>query len=121
MWKHAADDGRFSALSLQLAKGLELADAVKEAHGAIGQICDLIDELTAKCGQEKEIPLNELDDALLEKLGYGPHQVITTLENKMKCGFGHCGRCNIGSFYVCRDGPVFRFDTISRNFGIREL
>jgi NAD(P)H-flavin reductase len=42
----------------------------------------------------------------LEKLGYSPDQVITTLENKMKCGFGQCGRCNVGSFYVCKDGPV---------------
>jgi NAD(P)H-flavin reductase len=42
----------------------------------------------------------------LEKMGYSPEQVITTLENKMKCGLGQCGRCNVGSFYVCRDGPV---------------
>ena len=46
----------------------------------------------------------------LEKLGYSPEQVITTLENKMKCGFGHCGRCNVGSFYVCRDGPVVSWE-----------
>jgi NAD(P)H-flavin reductase len=42
----------------------------------------------------------------LDKLGYSPDQVVTTLENKMKCGIGHCGRCNVGPFYVCRDGPV---------------
>lgn len=42
----------------------------------------------------------------LERLGYGPDQVVTTLENKMKCGLGVCGRCNIGRFVVCRDGPV---------------
>jgi polyribonucleotide nucleotidyltransferase len=44
------------------------ADAVKQAHVAIGEICDLIDELTAKCGQEKVIPLKELDEALLAKI-----------------------------------------------------
>ncbi len=44
------------------------ADAVKQAHGAIGDICDLIDELTAKCGQEKVIPLKELDEELLAKI-----------------------------------------------------
>jgi NAD(P)H-flavin reductase len=43
----------------------------------------------------------------LERLGFKPEQVITTLENKMKCGLGKCGRCNIGRFYVCKDGPVF--------------
>lgn len=43
----------------------------------------------------------------LEKLGYAPDQVVTTMENKMKCGLGLCGRCNIGPFFVCREGPVF--------------
>jgi len=42
----------------------------------------------------------------LEKTGYSPNQVVTTLENKMKCGIGHCGRCYVGPFSVCRDGPV---------------
>jgi len=41
------------------------------------------------------------------RLGFDPKDVITTLEMKMKCGVGLCGRCNIGSRYVCRDGPVF--------------
>jgi NAD(P)H-flavin reductase len=44
---------------------------------------------------------------LLEKLGFAPDRVYTTLENRMKCGLGKCGRCNIGSVYVCKDGPVF--------------
>jgi sulfhydrogenase subunit gamma (sulfur reductase) len=44
---------------------------------------------------------------LLEKLGFPPERVYTTLENRMKCGIGKCGRCNIGSAYVCKDGPVF--------------
>lgn len=43
----------------------------------------------------------------LTKLGFGPEQVVTTLENKMKCGMGLCGRCNVGRHYVCVDGPVF--------------
>jgi NAD(P)H-flavin reductase len=43
----------------------------------------------------------------LTKLGYTDEQVITTLEMRMKCGIGKCGRCNIGSKYICLDGPVF--------------
>lgn len=43
----------------------------------------------------------------LSKLGFPPERVITTLEMKMKCGVGKCGRCNIGGKYVCVDGPVF--------------
>lgn len=43
----------------------------------------------------------------LEKLGFAPEQIVTTLEKRMKCGIGICGRCNIGNKYVCVDGPVF--------------
>lgn len=43
----------------------------------------------------------------LEKLGYSDEQVITTLEMRMKCGIGKCGRCNVGSQFICLDGPVF--------------
>jgi NAD(P)H-flavin reductase len=46
----------------------------------------------------------------LEELGFEKSQVYTTLELRMKCGIGKCGRCNIGAKYVCRDGPVFRCD-----------
>lgn len=45
----------------------------------------------------------------LEKLGFTPDQVYTTLENRMKCGIGKCGRCNAGNLYVCKDGPVFSY------------
>ena len=51
----------------------------------------------------------------LEKLGFTPEQMLTTLEKRMKCGIGKCGRCNIGNLYVCRDGPVFTFEQI-KNF-----
>lgn len=44
---------------------------------------------------------------VLEKLGFQPPQIYTTLENRMKCGVGKCGRCNIGETYVCKEGPVF--------------
>jgi sulfhydrogenase subunit gamma (sulfur reductase) len=49
---------------------------------------------------------------VLEKLGFKPAQMITTLEKRMKCGIGKCGRCNIGDVYVCRDGPVFSYEQI---------
>lgn len=44
---------------------------------------------------------------LLQKQNFTPEQIYTTLEMKMKCGLGKCGRCNIGERYVCVDGPVF--------------
>lgn len=44
---------------------------------------------------------------VLSQLGFGEDAIYTTLENRMKCGLGKCGRCNIGPVYVCKDGPVF--------------
>jgi len=43
----------------------------------------------------------------LGDLGFKDDQIFTTVENKMKCGIGICGRCNIGMHYVCKDGPVY--------------
>lgn len=48
----------------------------------------------------------------LTEMGFTREQVYTTLELRMKCGVGKCGRCNIGTKYVCKDGPVFRLDEI---------
>ncbi len=48
----------------------------------------------------------------LKELEFEDRQILTTLEKRMKCGIGICGRCNIGSKYVCVDGPVFDFDQI---------
>ena len=43
----------------------------------------------------------------LDKLGFSDDRVLLSLEMRMKCGIGKCGRCNIGGKYVCTDGPVF--------------
>ncbi|MDH4228716.1 MAG: FAD/NAD(P)-binding protein [Nitrospirota bacterium] len=43
----------------------------------------------------------------LTRMGIGLEQIVLTLENKMKCAVGKCGRCNIGSTYVCLEGPIF--------------
>jgi sulfhydrogenase subunit gamma (sulfur reductase) len=48
----------------------------------------------------------------LEKLGFQPKQNWVTLEAKMKCGIGKCGRCNMGGIFVCTDGPVFCFEEV---------
>lgn len=48
----------------------------------------------------------------LQELGFDKTQVYTTMELRMKCGIGKCGRCNIGTKYVCKDGPVFRCDEL---------
>jgi sulfhydrogenase subunit gamma (sulfur reductase) len=56
----------------------------------------------------------------LEEMGYADADMVTTLEMKMKCGVGKCGRCNIGDKYICRDGPVFTFEQLRRIPGALE-
>jgi NAD(P)H-flavin reductase len=51
---------------------------------------------------------------VLDKLGFDRDAVFTTLEMRMKCGVGKCGRCNIGPVYVCKDGPVFTAAQLSK-------
>jgi len=43
----------------------------------------------------------------LVKIGWSDENILNSLEMRMKCGIGKCGRCNIGSKFVCIDGPVF--------------
>ena len=50
---------------------------------------------------------------VLDKLGYTHDRIIMSLENRMKCGIGMCGRCNIGKEFVCKDGPVFTLSQLN--------
>ncbi|KFZ44466.1 heterodisulfide reductase subunit F [Smithella sp. SC_K08D17] len=53
------------------------------------------------------------------ELGFSKGNILTSLEMRMKCGIGKCGRCNVGSKYVCSDGPVFslaELDELPRDF-----
>ncbi len=50
---------------------------------------------------------------ILHELGFPPERIITSLEMRMKCGIGKCGRCNIGYKYVCIDGPVFTLEELN--------
>jgi sulfhydrogenase subunit gamma (sulfur reductase) len=45
--------------------------------------------------------------AVMEELDWKDEQILNSLEMRMKCGIGKCGRCNIGNRFVCTDGPVF--------------
>jgi NAD(P)H-flavin reductase len=54
-------------------------------------------------------------------LGIEPERVFVSLERNMRCAVGHCGHCQLGGTFVCRDGPVFAWPAISRQLGVREL
>jgi sulfhydrogenase subunit gamma (sulfur reductase) len=49
---------------------------------------------------------------VLDKMGLSAGDIYTSLENRMKCGVGKCGRCNVGPAYVCKEGPVFTMEQI---------
>jgi len=85
--------------------------------GKVGLVPDVLEEVAPSaenavavvCGPPVMI---RYTFRVLEKLGFKLEQVVTTLEKRMKCGIGKCGRCNIGNIYVCRDGPVFTYAQI---------
>ena len=91
--------GNYSvAVSKTLALG-DLGDSLK----------DLCNKTAVLCGPPIMIKFT-LEG--LVALGFDKTQVYTTLELRMKCGVGKCGRCNVGAKYVCKDGPVFRCDEL---------
>jgi sulfhydrogenase subunit gamma (sulfur reductase) len=51
--------------------------------------------------------MNKFTQPVFFDLGFSKENILTSLEMRMKCGIGKCGRCNVGSKYVCKDGPVF--------------
>lgn len=51
---------------------------------------------------------------ILDKMGVRPDSVYTSIENRMKCGIGKCGRCNVGPLYVCKEGPVLTMEQLQR-------
>ena len=59
--------------------------------------------------------------ATLDGLHLPSKQIYISMERNMKCGIGLCGHCQFGPGFVCKDGPVFRFDGIARQFNVREI
>jgi NAD(P)H-flavin reductase len=88
-----------------------------EWKGEIGFVPSIVDKVAPSsentiailCGPPVMIKFTM---PVLKKLGFADKDIYTTLENRMKCGFGKCGRCNVGKVYVCKDGPVFTYEQI---------
>jgi sulfhydrogenase subunit gamma (sulfur reductase) len=80
---------------------------------AVGLITQLLEHVapsprnavTITCGPP--IMIYFVNQILVGKLGFKPEQNYVTLEARMHCGIGKCGRCNLGTKFVCVDGPVF--------------
>jgi len=59
--------------------------------------------------------------AELRKRGMGTDHIYLSMERSMKCAIGFCGHCQLGPTFICKDGPVFRYDAIERWTTVREL
>jgi NAD(P)H-flavin reductase len=86
-------------------------------NGEIGFVPAVLEKMSPKgentiaivCGPPIMIKLTL---PVLDKLGFSQESIYTTLENRMKCGMGKCGHCMVGNNYVCKDGPVYRYDQL---------
>jgi len=57
----------------------------------------------------------------LKGCGLPEEQIYVSMERNMKCGIGHCGHCQLGGVFVCKDGPVFRYPEVGELMKIKEL
>jgi NAD(P)H-flavin reductase len=95
-------------------------------HGRVGLVTTLIpgavlDPASAKalvCGPE--IMMTFVVRALVDR-GLPLERIWISMERNMRCGVGHCGHCQLGPKLICRDGPVFRADEMTRLMEVREL
>lgn len=55
------------------------------------------------------------------RLGLDPSAIWVSMERNMQCGFGHCGHCQWGSLFLCKDGPVVRWDSAFSKMRVRDL
>ena len=103
--------------SIRLVKTIDVECA--DWDGCVGLLPNVVKQQGYKCDGRIAVVCGppimiRFTVAALRELGWPDEQVYTTLEMKMQCGIGQCGRCNIGGKYVCKDGPVFRLDQIPR-------
>jgi len=79
---------------------------------------DPMNTLAMVCGPEVMMRFTALE---LLKLGVDAEQIYFSMERNMKCGIGLCGHCQFGPYFVCREGPVFRYPQLKQLLSIREI
>ena len=70
------------------------------------------------CGPEMMLRFTAV---ALEGIGVEADRIFVSLERNMKCAVGMCGHCQFGPNFICKDGPVFRFDRIANILKDREV
>ncbi len=79
---------------------------------------DRFNTIAAICGPEIMMKFTIVE---LLKRGVSPKNIYLTMERNMKCAIGFCGHCQLGPTFICKDGPVFRYDRIKFWFEQREF
>jgi NAD(P)H-flavin reductase len=79
---------------------------------------DALRTMALICGPEVMMRFTVME---LQKRGMPLESIFISMERNMKCAVGFCGRCQFGPTFVCKDGPVFRYDRIAPFFNIREI
>ncbi len=85
----------------------------------IGRV-DLDAERTTALVCGPEVMMGFTAEALLAA-GIAPERLYVSMERNMRCAVGHCGHCQWGRDFICRDGPVFDWASIDDRIGVREL
>jgi NAD(P)H-flavin reductase len=103
---------------VELVQTVDPGGETPEWTGEIGFVSNVLEKAAPNADNTYAIVCGppiviKLSLSVLGKLGFAPDHVYTTLENRMKCGLGKCGRCNVGPVYVCKDGPVFTADQLA--------
>jgi NAD(P)H-flavin reductase len=79
---------------------------------------DPMNSIAMMCGPEVMMRFTALE---LQKRGLPPERIYASLERNMRCAIGFCGHCQFGPTFICKDGPVFRYDQVKPLLSIREL
>ena len=123
LYRHELEQWR-QHLDVDIEVTVDHADA--DWHGNVGVVPALIrrvaldpdDTVALICGPEvmMRFTVNALREA-----GVLPDRIYLSMERNMKCAIGLCGHCQFGPAFVCKDGPVMRFDKIAEIFSVREI
>jgi NAD(P)H-flavin reductase len=103
-----------------------LDTATSDWRGHVGVVTTLIgrapfdplDSVAMICGPEVMMRFTIQE---LQKRGMSAEQIYVSMERNMKCAVGFCGHCQYGPTFMCKDGPVYRYDEIERLFKVKEV
>ncbi len=105
----------------RLREDVELHLTVDKADGCwndtVGVVTVLLDKVDVRIGDTAAVVIGppvmmKYGTLKLLKMGFAPKQIYLSMERKMYCGIGQCRHCMIDRYFICKHGPVFRYDKL---------